>query len=263
MGGSRRFTVGSGNHAALDSLPTEIASIPFHPFTFSGWIKPRTTTPSISHTMFCISHRGVVAHYYTAGLQTVATVPSGGVMSIADGSITTKAFDPTRQWTTTEWMHVGFRTNANSNLRGWLDGVLASQSTSRTPDNQDTLGIGGLLSSSAQEFAHADIAWCALWSQSLSNVEMTALATGVSPFKIRPSLLVSVWPFWETVATDDVKDIAGPYNLETYSTTGSTPLETPGASLEPQDDGPPVELWYPGKGLGFFDMGRNRSVLVT
>lgn len=69
-----------------------------------------------------------------------------------------------------------------------------TNATSKTPTSLDTIRIGALARSAPDNFFDGSIADAAIWSASLTDAEVAALARGVSPLRIRPLSLVFYAP---------------------------------------------------------------------
>lgn len=249
MAGSRTFDGGGQNHAATQTLPGSLATDPFVPYSVAGWIKPAVDIQD--HGLFSVARRGGSVDYTYILLNTTTLVPVGAQCLNRRSQQTIITPDVTRVWSAGDWMHLGMGFTSSGDMKGFLDGVKDSGGTARTPNLLDTMCIGWLLDSSPPtNSADGDIAWVALWDVELTDAEFLALARGANPMRIRPSELLCVWPLWENVGTDDVRDIWGGFDLETYETAA---LSNPGADIAPSDSGPPIEIWWPGKGRGFFD----------
>lgn len=256
MAGSRRLQSANKEHVATQTLLGNLASAPFMPYTFMGWMRPRTTT--VDCNFWGLANNGASNEYYFLGLNTDGGTPEGAQGLIRDGTQLIITPDVTRVWVVDEWVHLAYAVTASGAMKGFLDGVKDSTATTRTPDNIDTLSLGWLLDSNPPAAsADADIAWCTLHNDILTDAEIQAAARGPSPMRTRPSELLSVYPFWENTGTDDVRDIWGGNDLETYHTAA---LSNPGADIAPSASGPPMELWWPGKGRSTFEIGAAPAV---
>ncbi len=249
MAGSRTFNSISKDHAGTHTLPGNLASAPHMPYSMAGWINPATVLHDSA--IWGLADDGAPNDHQYIKLNTGSGFATGAQAINRDGSQTVQNPDGSRVWSVGAWMHLGLGFTSAGAMVSYFDGVGASGGVSRTPDAMDSMTIGCNPKQAGQQWCTGLISWVALWNVQLTGAEFLALARGENPQRIRPNELLCVWPLWENTDTDDVRDIWGGFDLETYS--GSL-FGGAGADLAPVDSGPPIEIWWPGKGRGFFEV---------
>jgi hypothetical protein len=249
MAGSRHLDVADVEHFGyLGTLPGGLGSLPYHPFTIAGWFK--VPDDQTAQCLFSIVDRSSTNDYYYARCQGDATSGTQLYSSITDTAGTTER--STFDWFAADWNHAAVAVDADSDIEAFINGQTDGQTaSSRTPDNIDTIAFGNQCNAGSNLPFDGFLAHWALWDEVLSAAEIAALARGASPLKVRrPTSLLCYWPFWEEGGGDDAQDLIGGCNLSPYRT--STVLTTASTGIEGVDSGPPIELWWPGKGRKTF-----------
>ncbi len=259
MAGSRSFTSVSRHHLGTGSLPGQMAAANYMPWSMSGWLRPSSAMHD--HCLFSLVDLSSNNDYWYWKLNSTASLATGSQAAIRDGSGVYINPDSSRAWVVNEWVHMVMTCDNDGDIVAYLDGVSDSAASSKTPDNIDAMAIGALVSSTSYDHTGGDISQCALWDSVLTQEECLALSRGASPLKIRPEELNCYWPLWENSASDVAEDIWGGFNLTPYE--GATSLTTTSTGILPNDNGPPVELWWPGRGRTFFHVPSTGATTVS
>ncbi len=136
------------------------------------------------------------------------------------------------------WHHAAGVFAANNDRRAFIDGgSKGTDTTTRTMTGGqiDRVSIGRNGSLTAGSYMSGRIAEAALWSVALSDVEIAALASRVSPRRIRPESLLAYWPLW------------GLHSPEIDLGTNNRQLTVTGATLA--NHAPVTRLIRPGLGV--------------
>lgn len=162
------------------------------PLTISAWAW--TDSNSVTAQMIC----SIVNSASTTNLNAFHLALSGGNIQAlaADGTNDTYAA-PTATHPLNTWFHAcGVYTSATSRAAYLNGGNKGTNTGSRTPSGLNRTSIGKRDNATGDRpFSSTGfIAEVAIWNDSLTDAEVASLATGISPFKIRPSALVAYWP---------------------------------------------------------------------
>ncbi|MGH9857269.1 MAG: LamG-like jellyroll fold domain-containing protein [Acidobacteriota bacterium] len=126
---------------------------------------------------------------------------------------------------TTTWHHIAAQSAASNDHDLFIDGSAdGSSGTDRSPSSIDVFqissGIGG-------DPLESIVAQVGVWAAALTAAEIAALASGVSPYFIRPGSLRAYYP-WLGYHSPDL-DIIGGFNLSVTGTVKN--LDEPNVSM--------------------------------
>lgn len=170
------------------SAPSVIGALPV---SMSCWYNGASGATSALVTLSAIGSNG-------SQLRLWLNLAAGGkyeAVSVTSGSTFAQATS-TGTVSVGTWQHVGAVFASTTDRRVFLDGSKDTDSTSNDPDaaSWDTIGIGILRGGSDLSAMNGDLAEVAMWDIALSDNDMVALASGLSPLSIRPDGLVHYWP---------------------------------------------------------------------
>jgi hypothetical protein len=159
------------------------------PLTFAGW----GFLASLPGTNAFLLHAG---HGSGTAEFAVFVAPGGFQVFHFDGAAfggTTVVVPPIGSW-----VHYAGVFESNSARRAYLNGALVASNTTTVSGAMalDTFSMGQRRNSTVgrAEFWPGHIAEVGVWNEALTVDEIAALAKGVSPNQIRPSLLAAYWP---------------------------------------------------------------------
>lgn len=131
---------------------------------------------------------------------------------------------------TGSWQHVAARIRGAGDMDLLINASDAGGSYSGTGGAMAyNTGVAGRIAEVGGLFFDGKIAEVGLWTVSLSDAEITALAKGVSPRLIRPDVLLGHWPIWG-VSTTEVDSTANS-NEGTLAGTAPVANHSPTAAL--------------------------------
>jgi hypothetical protein len=103
-------------------------------------------------------------------------------------------------YTSGTWHHAGAIFTSVPNMTSYLDGIAGSAVSSNVPASMVVTRIGCEYFSGSNQFGNGLstvlIAEAALWNVALTASEITALAAGVRPSRVRPGALKGYWPLF-------------------------------------------------------------------
>lgn len=174
--------------AASDNLDTLSTPVTGAPFTLSAWIRPET---AMNGAVFGLYDDGV-----TGGNQErfEMNIRSGGNVrfNVRDSAGISNA-NTSDDYSINQWNHVCAVARSATDRSIFLDGDgEGTNTTSRTPANIDSIGIGQRVNNDVP--FDGDIGHCAMWDIDLTDGEVASLAAGVSPLYIRRDNLVYYCP---------------------------------------------------------------------
>jgi hypothetical protein len=151
------------------------------PLTLACWVK----TAAASGRYMSICNSTATAQRYAidgaagSGVRAVITQSSSSVFAASTGTIGSNV-----------WIHAcGVFASATSRS-AYLNGAgKTTNTTSSSPSSITQASIGG--DANGTTLLAGTIAFCAVWSAALIDSEVLSLASGESPWRIRPSNLVS------------------------------------------------------------------------
>lgn len=167
-------------------------SVTAAPLTMACWITPDTTDYRIIMALSDYDFAGNFAlsqHNQSSGSLLAETYQASGDVyanSLSSGTVTANTM-----------MHAAAVFTSASSRTVYADGVAGLTNTDTvTPAGITGISVGTLFSFDAP-FTYFDgtVAHAALWNVALTQAEVTALASGVSPLLIRPSALRFYAPF--------------------------------------------------------------------
>lgn len=164
------------------------------PLTIAAWGKT-----SITGTLQAMVHIGDVDVNPTQNRWSLTVDVNDKVTATTNTTSGTVSAVTSTAISANTWFHAcAVFTSATSRGAYLNGGGKGSNTTSRSPTGIDRTAIGVLFGSSvSQPFGPAgtgDLAEVAVWNIALSDADVAALATGVSPLLIHPEALVGYWP---------------------------------------------------------------------
>lgn len=180
---------------ASDVLSVSAAVVTAAPLTFAAWYYPDDL--AVDGTLVTVADASASNHYHQLVCRgTLAGDPVS--MKSRDASATTTASSSAgASGTTNAWYHAcGIVRGAADRSAYFNGGNRGNNTASATPTGLDTTGIGATRDSSPAEYMSGRIAHVTIWNAALDDREVTALATGINPFRVRPANVVGYWPLW-------------------------------------------------------------------
>ncbi len=202
---SRNF---DGSTGRLELSSAVSAAIPL---TMSCWFRANT---SHAGTLIDIADSGVTEH------STTLQIRSSGEVSARSraGGGSSRALTTTN-YSTTTWHHACGTWAATNDRKSYIDGGSEGTNTQvRDPLNEDRTFIGAAADSSISEFFDGRLAEAAIWDVVLSLSEITALANGWSPLRVRPTALLAYWPLYRDGGSGNADMSGGGFNLTEVGT---------------------------------------------
>lgn len=95
------------------------------------------------------------------------------------------------------WYHIAVLWDqANSTIRVWVDGTEEFSDTAYGDTSSVTSGkiVAGVREDLTQQFWDGDFAEWSFWGEELTAEEVTALAQGLNPQRVRPGSMLAYWP---------------------------------------------------------------------
>jgi hypothetical protein len=166
------------------------------PLTMACWFYSPSTSLSMILMSLCNSASTPWARnsfYLQASGATAGDPVSAGTVDASAGS----QANTSTGWSANTWTHAcGVWTSATDRAAFINGGSKGTQTTSRVPSGIDRMNLGGLRNGTPTGYLNGRIAEAAIWNVALSDQEVAALASGLSPLKMRPTALVGYWPIW-------------------------------------------------------------------
>lgn len=169
------------------STPTVTA----YPVTLAGWFRTDDLTTNQVIVANATSGTGIGVYLIFRGLT------AGDPLSATDydGSTSAQA-NSGGSVTTNTWYHGGAVYSGASSRAVFLNGSKTTNTTTTSTNlaGTDRTNIGALISGNSHLSGRA--AEIGIWNVALTDDEMSALAAGLSPLRVRPSALVYYAPLW-------------------------------------------------------------------
>lgn len=169
------------------STPTVTA----YPVTLAGWFRTDDLTTNQVIVANATSGTGIGVYLIFRGLT------GGDPLSATDydGSTSAQA-NSAGSVTVNTWYHGGAVYSGASSRAVFLNGTKTTNTTTTSTDlaSTDRTNIGALISGNSHLSGRA--AEIGIWNVALTDDEMSALAAGLSPLRVRPSALVYYAPLW-------------------------------------------------------------------
>ena len=177
---------GSSDYALAS--PGPIGSISY-PYTFACWFYPDALSSG---------NQGLIEasdDYNSGRYKLRLRIDSAEKVNAVAASTSESAAVTTAAYTVGAWNHALALFNSTTDRWAYLNGGNSAQSTtSRSPAAMSHISVGAQYFTSAGTFFDGKIADAAIWNATLDVDEIAALAKGISPLLIRPSLLMAYWP---------------------------------------------------------------------
>lgn len=91
------------------------------------------------------------------------------------------------------WIHAGAIWASTTDRRVFVNGSKTTNATTVSASGFNLTNLGRFEANGASTYTDGQLAEAGLWNVALSDDELTALARGLSPLKVRPSALVEYW----------------------------------------------------------------------
>jgi len=166
---------------------TSASTVTGPPLTLACWVNPSTLT---GHDACIAVGSSGSNEAYALNLRATYKKVTMESRDSSGGSIAQAADD----YRADAWQHVAGVCTSSVSRQAFLDGVGGTVSTtSRTPSSVDRIRIGEWSAVWSRPF-DGMIAECAIWNVALSDGDIQAMASGLTPTLIRPDSLVSYYP---------------------------------------------------------------------
>ena len=170
-----------------DFLSTAASPISAYPFTMACWFNADNTTTA--YGLMEVETTANNTHFHNLAIRGNA----GDVVSYqCNGGSTVVTANTTTTYTAATWYHACSVGRSATSRDVYLNGGgKGSSATSRTPVGMDNTKVGNSTTLAALAGL---IAEAAIWSTDLSDSDVLALSSGVSPLQVRPEFLVFYVP---------------------------------------------------------------------
>jgi len=180
------FDSTDGDGADYLANESPIISLTSAPLTLACWVNPNSIT---AHDACITIGSSSANQLFALNLRANKKV----TMEVRDSSGGSWA-SSTGLYRASAWQHVAGVCTSTVSRQAFLDGVGGTvNTTSRTPSSVDRIRIGEWSSTWSRPF-DGMIAECAIWNVALSDGDIQAMASGLTPTLIRPDSLVSYYP---------------------------------------------------------------------
>jgi hypothetical protein len=214
-----RLFSGSGQYLSTASGIT-------FPLTMAAWCRV-AALPAANQAILCASNNSAANDFHRLKLLTTGAIQIDTARSTVVSAVTSTTA------TTNTWFHATAVVASATSRAAYLNGAgKGTNATSSIPSGINSTEIAALLSGSAFFLFAGRIAETAVWSVALTDAEIAALASGVSPWQVRPE---SIWGYWPILGLDSPEPNHGGVAARAMALTGTPTLA----------DGPPVGLWMP------------------
>jgi len=192
--GARDY-VGATNRAFCSGC---LSADPGYAMTMSAWVNPRTFNLGVyRHILLLRSGSASGGNYsgfwiYSSDIR--AYDDANGAQGYATATITSNT-----------WQHIAFTKTSSSNRVIYVSGTPIQTNTATLSNGSTRTNIvintnSGTGSAGSYPYDGA-IAEVALWNVTLSSGELSSLANGISPLRVRPANLIFYAPLYDTGAT--------------------------------------------------------------
>ena len=197
--------------AASEYLERDSAVISGVPFSMACWFYADEGT--LNKEAMSVSNKDVSNHYHRLRIHSAENVRARSQQGGNDHqAISTTTF------TLNTWNHAcGVWTSRNNRAAFLNGGGKGTDTGDAVPANLDRTSIGRIGDSTPGEHMSGRIAEAAIWNVALTDSEVQALASGVSPLRVRVASLQAYWPLF--AITGDAPDYSGGANTLTDNNT--------------------------------------------
>jgi hypothetical protein len=192
--------------SASEYLSIASAVITAAPITMACWFYSYETNPADDFYLMDVHSSGATRFQNSFSLILGADFPGPGVDKIRAGTADVSSFatgDSTLEWTPLTWQHAcGVWASAASRSCFLNGGFKGTETTSLTPGSLDMTSIGRVGGSAPAAYMWGRVAHAAIWSVALDDAEVSMLAAGALPSRIRRENLVAYWPLTQATPID-------------------------------------------------------------
>lgn len=207
----RKFITGLGALAAYSAMPKTLeaartfvraSSQGLHsatplvttvPFTFAAWVKVTALSDAFQILFSSIDNTGSGFGYFVQLMGTGSGQTPGTVRVRTDASGANGNALSSNQMTTNTWFHIcGVFAGTNSRSV-YLNNTKVTNTTNVSGPTVAETNIG-YFNATFGDYIGGSIAFPAIWAQALTDAQVAALASGVSPRHVYPSALIGFWP---------------------------------------------------------------------
>jgi hypothetical protein len=208
---ARTFVAASSQYLKATVVPVSAV-----PLSLVAWIKPVSQADgAVQRSIAFISFAAASGDFFALCLGSNGSVDA----EVYNGATVGKA-STTTLVTAGAWQHVAaVFTSASSRAAYLAGGNKVTNATTSTPTNLNTTGIGVYVDSGNNNLINADIAEVAFYNVALTDADVLASSTGLSPLLIRPEALVAYWPLLGNTSPEI--DLRGRFELTVTGATAS------------------------------------------
>lgn len=201
--------------AASSQYITNANAVVGPPFSISAWIRPITfTTPLNVFSMFGTTSDRYYSLWYRGDMS------SGTIQAQCWNGGNNPSANTSTAFSTATWHHIAgtyFVTGGSFEVEVWLDGDGYANNT-QTPFTPPTvtgtfIGANGFV---PNFFFNGKIAEVTVYNVRLTSGEVSALATGINSYAVRPGSIVGYWPL---IGVSPEPDLSGSKFNMTYTNT--------------------------------------------
>ena len=202
---------GSADYAANTSIGNVTSG------TIAGRVNPNSFPASTARDVAFTFHQGGESEEFFNHDKQIFW-RSTGIVGCRVWDSPAKLAISTSSLSTGTWSHIGISFSGADELRMWFDGVNEATTAINGTGSYGSPNIGFCRrpldlndGESSRDRADALFAEWAIWDETLDADDFGALAAGVSPIMVRPSAIVSYWPFYGLDTTEP--DLFGGHDL--------------------------------------------------
>lgn len=164
------------------------------PCSIAGWFYAATTT--VNYDLIFVRASASDVNYLGIYISEPANL--GKISAAAADGATDALAVTTTSFTANTWNHAAATFTSATSRAAYLNGGgKGTDATSRSP-TINSLTVGGFSSGSLFGAMNGRLAEIGLWDAALTDAEVTSLANGTSPLRVRPQNLRCYWPLYGT-----------------------------------------------------------------
>lgn len=205
----------SDNYLSIDS-----AVLSGVPMTMACWFNSSNAT--LTQYLMCLVDKDVTTQFHALFIQGSAVGDPVCAYSFAG----TGAYSTTTTgYSINTWHHACGVWSATNSRKSYIDaGSVGENTTDLTPVGLDRTAIGKLMRSTPGGPFYGRIAEAGIWNVVLDTSEISALARGALPLRVRPGSLVAYWPLWGRTSPEI--DPVGKYDMTVVGATAADHCRT-------------------------------------